>query len=866
MKSEKLIFIQVIVLLLVLKSSHSFDYVPSPVPEFNPGRSGNFDANPIVAILSNGLYVVTFTGTIDSKTKNVFFAIYDSSGKVIKDATRVNPDSGFNTWSWVAADNAGGFAVTWNRKDGSGQCCFINDVYVRYYDSTYTAGPAVKVNAKAPSQYTNQQYATVAYTGNYFFTCFNPDFDSSYSYTIYSEQYLLSTLYFRPNTSSNIRIGNISKGNVQYGCVALDLKNGTFVIAYHTTEFGDFDLVFTILREKDYSVVKPLTRINTNLKGQQANPIISLLTTKDATPKFIIVWWDLGTPTYGDVLGQFIDINGNFIGVNFKINTISNCSFPAVKTLGDDGFVVMYRSNKTGSYNIYYQLLTNDGKLVGPERKVNTTTESLDNQLPYVDASPGKHIMMVYSSTKNNYAQIFERDSGICKDFTLFYAINQASVNIVFTGIDDNSKYINVTKLPLLGSLMTKTTAVAIVTGTLYKKEEVTYAIKTNGNDSFSFSTNQIDTPCTVTIKSCYSSCASCTESGDSVNHKCSKCLDGFYSLEDKSANCFKGTDNPPEGYYLVPGVGFKKCYSLCKTCTWYPEKPDINMSCNSNSCTTNYYPKVNNMTSCFTGILPQYYFDGKIYQKCYFLCDSCDVAGTDTNNQCKTCIKDYFPKEDDMTNCFTGLVEDYYFDDITNIYRKCEPKKCKKRCYDSCNKCSDQGDEKNHKCISCSDGFVQLEDDKSFCYMPDNGPKGYYYDKEKNVFRKCYKSCAECTEGGTIKKPNCTKCAGAEEFCKGCTDYTFKDTCMKKCPASAVTDDTSRECIECAKDILYENQCLDKCPDGVIKKGNSCETCLSLNKLYYNGSCVDTCPGYLIANTKNICVELDINLDLESN
>jgi hypothetical protein len=44
---------------------------------------------------------------------------------------------------------------------------------------------------------------------------------------------------------------------------------------------------------------------------------------------------------------------------------------------------------------------------------------------------------------------------------------------------------------------------------------------------------------------------------------------------------------------------------------------PQTDMKCDPNSCIDGYYPKVNNMTSCFKGELPKYYLEGGISQKC---------------------------------------------------------------------------------------------------------------------------------------------------------------------------------------------------------------------------------------------------------
>jgi hypothetical protein len=1128
LKYQIFISIKAIILFFLIGSCTNFDYLPYG-PEFIPSKSGNSDSTPIVARLSTDFYAISFSGTIDAKNRNVYFSIYDSTGKLVKDTTQVNVDYGYNTYNWIAADNTGGFAIIWNKKDAPGFCCNVNEVWARYYDKNFTAGKLVKLNPKPPSANTDQMYPTVAFTGTYFFGCFNPDYDSAYSYTIYSQQMSLPDLSF---LGSIRRIGNVVPGHVQYGCVAKDLGNGSFVISYHTTEFGDFDMVFEIVTEKDFLPIKPMTRINTHLPGQQADPSITVLNTTPVS--FVITWWDWAAASKGDVIIQIYDYKGNPIGTNITVNQVGYCSYPVVSSLGVDGFVVMYKCNPGGGiYNIYYQLMNNTGAKIGVERKVNTTTDNVSVR-PYVDSKFG-NIMMLYSSTKLNYAQIFVRDSGKCSDFVHYYNSHSTSVNIVFQGIDDDSKYVNIAVLPkAIGASMKTISGPAVITGNLYERGELIYTLTNAGTDEFYFNTNQVDKVCKVTLTPCAASCSDCDGIGDSTNQHCTKCADGFYPLSNNTSNCYKATDTVP-GYYFETDV-FKQCFKSCQTCTSYPLAADKDMLCKScianfyskedkptscftgvqsgyyfngltykkcfntcqactatpfttdnNQCTAcieTYYPKTDNksscfngsqvkyyfdkatsmyqkcwstcntclgqgsdsdnqcdtcidkyfhkvdqMTNCFTGSLDKYYFDGKIYQKCYPSCQTCTTTPpTDTIHQCTKCLDGYYPTSDDKSTCFTGDVDGYffsnglyskcypscklckvtgdpkdhkcdecgkgyskkegsnncettgkpipgyYFDKANNIYKKCYKscetcsadgtkdnhnctkcaqdyfaradndklcyspkdndlpnwffdedskvfkqcyqacKTCSKsgtadapncdkcadgysptsedktmchknsdplsgyfydtktsafeKCFETCTECTDQGDEHNHQCKSCKDGFVSKEDDPTSCFKADKDMIGYYLDKKDNMFKQCYNDCAECTGPGNIKTPNCTKCKDDSKPCNGCADYTYrKNACLKKCPLKTIVDEVKRECIDC-KDgqVVLDNACLDKCPDGYIKNSDSCMTCLSINKKFYGDSCVDDCPQYYVSDSKNLCVPLDISLDLESN
>ena len=97
-----------------------------------------------------------------------------------------------------------------------------------------------------------------------------------------------------------------------------------------------------------------------------------------------------------------------------------------------------------------------------------------------------------------------------------------------------------------------------------------------------------------------------------------------------------------PEGFFIndTSQKTIDKCYSKCKKCINYGN--DENHNCSE--CISNYYLKNDNSTNCYTGDVEGYFlFDNK-YQKCYSTCKNCIGFGNEENHNCSECIPNYYP------------------------------------------------------------------------------------------------------------------------------------------------------------------------------------------------------------------------------
>jgi hypothetical protein len=884
-------------IIIFLSNSSQWDYIPTTLGEFSPGKSGYTDTVPVVATLTSGNYALSWTGK-NGSVSNIYMSVYDSKGSILTGPSKVDSDNLLSIFNWTAADDKGGFVIIWNKKDGGQTCCNVNEVLARYYSSSFQAGPIIKVNTITSPINTDYMYPSVAFTGTYYFSCFNP-YVSNYGYIIVGQQMSMNNLSLSLVSASNTILGN-KVNKTDYGCMIGALGNGTFVITYHSTQAGTYDVYFAILSESTLAFVKPLTAINTNTIGTQANPSIALL----SSGGFVIIWWDSNT-NGGDINGQLFDINGNLQGPNFKVNTLGKSSIPIVKSLGNDGFVATYKSNSTGSYQIYYQLFSNNGIKIGAERKANTSVAT-NTVIAMMDVKTNEFVILYVSNTVI-YGQFFYKDTSQCKDFTIAIGMDSIpKIKIPFDTTDSNY-WVNVSTNPTKGSLVTGF-GITLSMNTLYNENDIYYNFNTLVADSFSYTTNYIDASCKVSLTPCYTSCYSCVTIGDTTNHKCSTCDiankrggGSFYPLEDIQSMCFLSTDTV-SGYYFNIDT-WKKCYSLCDKCTGYPTDATKDMLCTS--CVSNYYPKVDNTTNCFTGnidlyyndgkmyqycfstcqtcklygsysdhkcdtcltgyypkidgmtscykILDQYYFDGRIFQKCYSTCQTCKALGSDTNHLCDTCVPNYYPKVDNMTSCFTGSLLNYYFDG--QVYQKC---------YSTCQTCTTTpGTDTNHQCNACTNNYYPKYDNMTSCFT--GGQSSYYFDG--TIYQKCYPSCQTCTIKGVDTNHQCSFCLTnyypkvdnmTSCFNNAQAQYYFDGKIYQKCYSTCQTCTT-------IKGTDTNHQC-NICIDTYYPKSDNKTSCFTgtLTQYYFDGhmyqNCYSTCqtctttPGTATNHQCSVC------------
>ena len=77
--------------------------------------------------------------------------------------------------------------------------------------------------------------------------------------------------------------------------------------------------------------------------------------------------------------------------------------------------------------------------------------------------------------------------------------------------------------------------------------------------------------------------------------------------------------------------------------------------------------------------------------------------------------------------------------------------------CFENCDTCTTSGSTlDDQQCDTCKYGFYFVENTKNCFGEP---PDGYYFDREKKLYRKCYDKCKTCTKLNIGNIHNCLSC-----------------------------------------------------------------------------------------------------------
>ena len=198
-------------------------------------------------------------------------------------------------------------------------------------------------------------------------------------------------------------------------------------------------------------------------------------------------------------------------------------------------------------------------------------------------------------------------------------------------------------------------------------------------------------------------------------------------------------------------------------------------------------------------------------------------------------------------------------------------------------------------KCYDeCPGNNQTIKNNKYICEGPV--PENYYLDDEE-MYRKCFSTCQKCYQSGNEAINNCDKCIDNYKFLND--SNAQPNNCYKQCEFYYYFNETKEyactetnscpsnfknlilpkmKCIDdCRKDDYeeyiyeYNNSCLGECPDNtkLYEEEKLCLDECYPEQFEYNNKCYDDCPNgkYKLFDKRNICVDsipdnfyLDIN------
>jgi hypothetical protein len=760
-----------IILLLLINTDISWDFIQAtyPQPILGSDTSSYTNIDVTMFYVTGGNYFVFWTVWDNSQNQSqIYYSHYFWDGHDYYDSywTAQGPFP-FATVRGVGDSNQNFVAVFEQRING---CSSVSVEVIYFHFDNFNADPIVTISGGMSPTTCIKNDPSIVFADNSYIVCYNG---------LLRRLVYTSSLTVDVNNATLI-ISNSTENNY---CEMAYLKNGTVAVVHQATVNLVNQIQYAIVRESDLVAIKTLTVIGINY----SYPAISLLRSTPTT--FIITWLDT-SQAVESVVAQIYDINGNPQGSLIIIKSDSQLANPRVTAISFYGFVVAYSINA----KMFYQLYNYDGSINKAERQV-IGEDALVGKPLILDGpdTMGNPFALVFYSKTYFLIQFFYNETYFtCTDINLIISKqNMPKIQIKFVN-EMTNVYLN--SLPAFGTLTTKSGTVLDMATPVLLKDVYYYNAQIPLLDSFNYTYHQTKPQCKVTFTPCYKSCYSCNTAGDTNNHQCTLCdtAEGYYPLVDNSSMCYQAKDTPTgyfldtnvwkrcyivcktcnsyptdpsidmgcttcvDGYYpkeenptscfqgniehyFFNGNMYRKCFSLCKSCTGYPTNYISDMLCESNSCISDYYPKIDNMSSCFYDNIPGYYFDGRIYQKCYSSCATCNsTPGTDDNHQCLTCIIDYFPKVDNLTSCFTDNQDTYYFDGA--IYQKCYP---------SCLICANIGTAYDHKCLKCLDYYYPKIDNPTSCFT--GVQEGYSFNGNN------YQKCQDClNEAGKSKAINC--------------------------------------------------------------------------------------------------------------
>ncbi|MCQ2815917.1 MAG: furin-like repeat-containing protein [archaeon] len=272
----------------------------------------------------------------------------------------------------------------------------------------------------------------------------------------------------------------------------------------------------------------------------------------------------------------------------------------------------------------------------------------------------------------------------------------------------------------------------------------------------------------------------------------------------------------------------------------------------------------------------------------CYESCGSCTVGGDNITNNCDSCIKDYYYEEG---NCDTECKKYFSVEGSFNC-TICEEYLYPNKLTHECENCKDYNN-------GTSEYFLVRNETELGCRLKEDLNPFYILNQNYSYVDYCYESCQSCSEAGDDLIHNCDSCKAflleegknCEEQCKikfkaldepkciDCQEYLYSDlkdheckSCKEESNATLglelfyVLGEEDKGCIEMEEGTYYflnisynyVERCHSNCFYCSGTPTNISMNCLDCqpNLVYENGNCLSQCEiGFKEVETKN-CTE----------
>ena len=368
------------------------------------GRVNTYTASsqaaPSVAALSGGGYVVTWKSDgQDGSSYGIYSQRYAADGTALGSEVRVNTyTSSSQADPSVAALSGGGYVVTWSSQQSTADY----DIYSQRYaaDGT-TLGSEVRVNSNTTS---TQDYPSVAALsgGGYVVTWMS--FQDGSDYGIYSQRYAADGTAL----GSEVRVNTYTSSTQSYPSVTA-LSGGGYVVTWQSIAQDGNGSGWGIYSQRyaaDGTALGSEVRVNTYTTGSQYSPSVTSLS---GGGYVVTWQSDGQDGSGSGIYSQRYTADGTALGSEVRVNTYTTSfqTLPSVAALSGGGYVVTWQSDgQDGSDSgIYSQRYTADGTALGSEVRVNTYTTSFQSDPSVAALSGGGYVVTWQSSGQDGSGQ-----------------------------------------------------------------------------------------------------------------------------------------------------------------------------------------------------------------------------------------------------------------------------------------------------------------------------------------------------------------------------------------------------------------------------------------------------------------------------
>ncbi|MEM9540606.1 MAG: S8 family serine peptidase [Cyanobacteria bacterium P01_E01_bin.42] len=358
---------------------------------------------PFVTTLQDGGFIVTWE-SYQAASKGNFGQRYDALGNLIGKEFQINANHNYHqNRSAVSALDDGGFIATWQSywgQDGSSTGIFAQ----RYDADSNPIGEEFLVNTHTVNSQETPAIATLS-NGEYviIWQSFNQDGSGR---GIYGQRFDRDSNPIGTEFALNTQ----TEGEQRYPTLTA-LKEGGFVATWTSeSQDGNSDDIYARRYDANGNAIGQEFLVNTYRTSSQYVPAIATL--EDGS--FVIAWHSVSQDdnSTSGIYGQRYDSNGDRLGGEFKVNTISQSDQlnPAIAPLSNGGFAIVWQS-KGYIPSIYGQRYDSNGDRIGGEFRLNSEHYSA-RRMPTVAGLPNGKFVTFWQSLENDIWDIHGQISG----------------------------------------------------------------------------------------------------------------------------------------------------------------------------------------------------------------------------------------------------------------------------------------------------------------------------------------------------------------------------------------------------------------------------------------------------------------------